>query len=78
MEMLKYKNIYCTYLKQGNTKNGNPIYILNFFKLVDDEYININHKFKEQKDSKNNVKVSSYNIDQHIEFLVNIFEYNLK
>jgi hypothetical protein len=57
MECIQYRDLIITYYRQGNTKNGNAIYILNFFNA---SFINSNYKIAKnlnlKLDKKNNIK----------------------
>ena len=59
MGMLKHKNIYCTYFYQGQSANGQGIWVLNYFKMVNDRFLNINDLIAE----KNKLRLDkNYNI----------------
>ena len=71
-----------TYQRQGNDKNGNPIYIINIFKESsyknfnhDNFYNNITYFIAERNNIKldkyNNIKIRSYNINADIQYLCN-------
>lgn len=82
MELIKYnKNIYVTYQRQGNDKNGNPLYIINVFKRYDstgnddikkeNAYVNMNYtllndKYISRLDKYSNIKCQTYNIEDTI------------
>lgn len=68
MNILKKGNILIVYQRQGNDKNGNPIFIINFF---DESMHNINYKIDVKKDKYNNIKIQSYNINIDTEYLIN-------
>ena len=73
MELKKLNlNLFATYQRQGHDKNGNPLYIINFFRLENNngllKYYNVNHELKVKKDKYGNIKGSSYNIDQTINY----------
>jgi hypothetical protein len=71
MNLLKIENYYVTYQKQGNDKNGNPIYLINFF---DENMENLYYKLAEKKfrlDKHNNLKITSYNILSNIKLILN-------
>jgi hypothetical protein len=57
MECIQYRDFIITYYRQGTTKNGNAIYILNFFNAT---FINCNYKIaknlKLRLDKKGNIK----------------------
>ena len=64
-----------TYQRQGNDKNGNPIYIINIFKKsgYKNFYNNITYFVAERNNIKldkyNNIKIQSYNINADIQYL---------
>ena len=59
MGMLQYKNIYVSYFYQGQSSNGHGIWVLNYFKMVNDRFLNINDLISE----KNKLRLDkNYNI----------------
>ena len=62
MELKQYDNYLFSIARQGNDKNGNPIYIVNIFQLFSYGWDNINFKTGRRTDKHNNVKLSSYDI----------------
>lgn len=67
MELKQYNGYYATFQRQGNDKNGNPIYIINIF---DNDFYNVNWKVDKRKDKYNNIKVTTYNIDDTIKNII--------
>ena len=72
MEMTKYRGFYVTYFRQGNTKNGNSMFVLNFF---NESFVNQNHKIsgvlKLRKDKHNNIKwVKNANLAMDIQNII--------
>lgn len=65
---------YYTYQRQGNDKNGNPIYIVNiFYDCGSNEkisFINMNYRTDKHMDKYGNIKMQSYNIDESIEHII--------
>ena len=76
MELKKIDNdYYATWEKQGNNRNGNPIFIVNIFqKLSDDNFWNVNIKTGARLDKYDNIKLSSYNIEDSIRNLIQIIK----
>ena len=87
MEMVKIvKNgidYFCTYQRQGNDKNGNPLYIVNIFKWYGFEHLNdyttkvlSNCNFtyatntNRRLDKYGNIKFTSYNILSDIDYIL--------
>lgn len=73
MELKKLNaTLYVIYQRQGNDKNGNPVYIINFFRLENNNgllrYYNVNHELKIKKDKHGNIKDTSYNINETINY----------
>ena len=69
MELQKIGNYFIVTQRQGNDKNGNPIYIINVF---DSDFININYKFDRYRlDKYGNIKLTSYNIGDTIKYMFN-------
>ena len=66
-----------TYQRQGNDKNGNPIYIINIFQKSGYKifYNNITYFVTERSNIKldkyGNIRLSSYNIDDTIQRIIN-------
>ena len=68
------KYFYYTYQRQGNDKNGNPLYIINIFydcgasdKM---SFINMNCRTERHLDKYGNIKRQSYCIDSDIEYMI--------
>jgi hypothetical protein len=65
---------YYTYQRQGNDKNGNPIYIVNIFYDCGSgekvSFINMNCRSDRRIDKYGNIKMQSYNIDESIESII--------
>ena len=64
MELVKILNkqgveLQVIYQRQGNDKNGNPLYIINVFR----DNLNVNYLSNRKKDKYNNIKIKSYNIE---------------
>lgn len=74
MELVKVKDYLVTYQRQGNDRNGNTIYIINVFTLHQNYYINMNACLntlaKVKLDKYGNIKMTSYNIQSDIDFLI--------
>lgn len=66
----KVKSFLVVYQRQGNDRNGNPIYIINVFD-GDNITINLNHKTDKRMDKYGNIKLTSYNIDNTIQSIIN-------
>ena len=81
MELIKVTTktgieLRATYQRQGNDKNGNPIYIINIFKKsgYKNFYNNITYFVAERNNIKldkyGNIRLSSYNIDGTIQNII--------
>lgn len=70
MHIITIKDYTITYQRQGNDRNGNPIYIINVFQ----DGGNVNFKTDNRKDKYGNIKLTSYNIDDTINRLINSIE----
>ena len=68
MELIKKEGYLITYQRQGNDRNGNPIFIMNFFD--DTKLYNCNFKINEKKDKYSNIKTTSYCIDDSIDYYI--------
>lgn len=64
------KSFLVVYQRQGNDKNGNPIYIINIFD-GDNITINLNYKTDRRRDKYGNIKTTSYNIENTIQSIIN-------
>lgn len=69
MEMVKIvKNgieYFCIYQRQGNDKNGNPLYLVNIFQeyeTTEKRYYCMNSQTQRRLDKYGNIKITSYNI----------------
>jgi hypothetical protein len=72
MELYFINGYYITIQRQGNDRNGNPLYIVNIFQKVDNSFININNQQSRYKlDKYNNIKLTSYNIMNDINSIIN-------
>lgn len=65
-----------SYQRQGNDKNGNPIYILNIFKNNGTYYFNINYLSDRRKDKHNNIKMQSYDIQRDIQYVCDCMDFS--
>ena len=77
MESIKIINdqgvkLQVIYQRQGNDKNGNPLYIVNIFR----DSINVNWKSNKKKDKYNNIKIRSYNINADIQYICDSMDFN--
>lgn len=81
MELIKVTTktgieLRATYQRQGNDKNGNPIYIINIFKKsgYKNFYNNITYFVAEKNNIKldkyGNIRLSSYDIDGTIQNII--------
>ena len=76
MESIKIINdqgvkLQVIYQRQGNYKNGNPLYIINIFR----DNINVNWKSNKKKDKYNNIKIRSYNINADIQYICDSIDF---
>lgn len=62
--------------RQGNDRNGNPIYILNVFKNNGTYNFNVNYLSDRRKDKYNNIKVQSYDIYRDIQYICNCMDFS--
>lgn len=75
MELKKYNDYIVAYQRQGNDRNGNPVYIINIFKEYESGYIiNSNLLTKKKLDKYGSIKTISYNIDDTINSIINSLE----
>lgn len=77
MEMVKIvKNgieYFCTYQRQGNDRNGNPLYIVNIFRMTESGkyFYTMNPALNRRLDKYGNLKFTSYNILYDIDHILN-------
>jgi len=64
------KQYLVTIQRQGNDRNGNPIYIVNIF---DGTCLSVNYNYKtgHKMDKYGNLRVQSYNIDDSVQNMIN-------
>ena len=77
MELIKILNkqgvpLQVIYQRQGNDKNGNPIYIINVFK----NNLNVNYFSNRKKDKYNNIKIQSYNIEGDVQHICDYMDFS--
>lgn len=66
MNLLRMGIYYICYQRQGNDKNGNPIYLINVFECENDRFYNCNFKQSRKSDKNGNIRIQSYNIGDTI------------
>lgn len=71
MKMLIDNDIIVVHQRQGNDKNGNPIYLINFFKNKH----NINFLIDRKKDKYDNIRIQSYSIEEDIKTILALKNY---
>ena len=81
MELIKITTktgieLQVTYQRQGNDKNGNPIYIINVFKNNGFYDFNVNYLSDRHKDKYNNIKIQSYSIVASIQHLCDCMDFS--
>lgn len=64
------------YQRQGNDKNGNPLYIINVFKNNGFYNFNVNYLLDRRKDKYNNIKMQSYSIDKDIQYICDCMNFS--
>jgi len=75
MELKTIDGYQVVYQRQGNDRNGNPIYIVNIFQPYCPyggitHFSNINHKTGARLDKHGNIKIISYNVGESILYLL--------
>lgn len=71
MELKKINGFLVAYGRQGNDKNGNPIYLINVFEeYPDGVYHNINDELNRRLDKHGNIIIKSYNIEESLKSLL--------
>lgn len=63
------ETFYVTIQRQGNDKNGNPIYIVNIFRKSC--VMPCNDETGLKLDKYDNIKITSYNIEKDVQSIVN-------
>ena len=78
MNLLEVGLYTITYIRNGNDKNGNPIYLINIFMSINDDgikkYYNVNYRSIHKRDKNGNIRVTSYNIDNSIKDILNYMD----
>ena len=64
------KQFLVTIQRQGNDKNGNPIYLVNIF---DGTCLSVTYNYKtgRKMDKYGNLRIQSYNIDASVQNMIN-------
>ena len=81
MEMVKIGNYHVTYQRQGNDRNGNPIFLVNVFHQYypcgnNSEWVYGNYNYtistqqKKRLDKYGNIRIQSYNIEDSINRII--------
>ena len=65
-----------TYQRQGNDKNGNPIYIINVFKNNGTYNFNVNYWSDRRKDKYNSIRIQSYDIVGDIQYICDRMDFS--
>ena len=78
MELASYYNnnekemmqFLVTIQRQGNDRNGNPIYLVNIF---DGSCLSVNYNYRtgRKMDKYGNLRIQSYNIDASVQNIIN-------
>lgn len=66
MTLTIIKGYHVAYQRQGNDKNGNPVYIINIFDRWGSRYDNVNGIANRRTDKYGNIRITSYNIEESI------------
>lgn len=63
---------FCTYQRQGNDKNGIPLYIVNIFRATESgkHFYTMNPALNRRLDKYGNIKITSYNILDDINYIL--------
>lgn len=69
-------NLKVAYQRQGNDKNGNPLFIINIFKNNGTYNFNVNYLSDRRKDKYNNIKMQSYSIDRDIQYICDCMNFS--
>ena len=77
--ILKEIGLYTiSYIRNGNDKNGNPIYLINVFKDINDngikKYYSVKYRSTRKLNKNGSIRVTSYNIDDTIKTILNDIE----
>lgn len=80
MELIKITTkqgieLQVAYQRQGNDKNGNPIYIVNVFKFNGTYNFNVNYLSGRGKDKYNNIKMQSFCVDRDIQYICDCMDF---
>ena len=64
------KQYLVTIQRQGNDRNGNPIYLVNIF---DGSCLSANYNYKADRklDKYGNIRLQSYNVDASVQAIIN-------
>lgn len=77
MELIQISGYFVTYQRQGNDRNGNPVYLVNVFSNYNgtgEHWYNVNYSDKQKHgrrlDKYGNIRIQSYNIEQSIKDII--------
>lgn len=81
MELIKITtkqgiDLQVAYQRQGNDKNGNPLYIINVFKNNGFYNFNVNYLSDRRKDKYNNIKIQSYDVQRDIQYICDCMNFS--
>ena len=75
MNLLEVGLYTVSYIRNGNDKNGNPVYLINVFQDISDDgikkYYNVNYSSTRKLDKNGNIRVISYSINNTIATILN-------
>ena len=79
MKIFEYNDFLATYIRQGNDKNGNPIFLVNIFQKCSNirdktnyYWDNINNLIKDRTTDKNgNIRIKTSDIVSIIKTMIN-------
>ena len=78
MNLLEVGVYIVAYVRTGNDRNGNPVYLINVFKDINDrgvkKYYSINYRSTRKLDRNGSIRVTSYNIDDTIKMILSDIE----
>lgn len=79
MELIQINGYFVTCQRQGNDRNGNPIFLVNVFKSLYTDglnpffktgFYNCNAQTRRSLDKYGNIRIQSYNIEQSIKDII--------
>lgn len=78
MNLLEVGVYTVAYVRTGNDRNGNPVYLINIFKDINNngikKYYSVNYRSTHKLDKYGSIRAVSYNIDDTLKMILSDME----